>query len=211
MLLHKITIALVDDHPIVMEGLEKILSTQPNIEIIGKFTQGKDVITFLENSSVDIILLDITLPDVSGIDLCKTIKRDYPRTIVLMLSNHHNRSMMMEALQNGASGYLLKNASLDELVRCIDAALKGKLAFSQDVMNIIASPQLNDFKELARLTSREKEVLELIATGKTTVEMAEQLYISPFTIETHRKNLLQKFKAKNVAELIRTATQQGFL
>lgn len=211
MLQHKTTIALVDDHPIIMEGLGKLLSEHENIEIVGRFTTGKALISFLEKSPVHVVLLDIALPDISGIDLCKNIKTNFPKTIVLALSNHHNRSIIMETLSNGASGYLLKNASLDELVRCIDTVMKGEIAFSQDVKDIISSPQLTDFNQLARLTSREKEVLELIARGKTTTEMAQQLCISRFTIESHRKNLLQKFKAKNVAELIRGATQQGFL
>ncbi len=211
MLQHKTTIALVDDHPIIMEGLGKLLSEQENIEIVGRFTTGKALLSFLEKSPVHIILLDITLPDISGIDLCKNIKTNFPKTIVLALSNHHNRSIIMETLKNGASGYLLKNASLDELVHCIEAVRKGEIAFSQDVRDIISSPQLANFNQLARLTSREKEVLELIALGKTTTEMAAQLCISRFTIESHRKNLLQKFNAKNVAELIRAATQQGSL
>lgn len=211
MLLHNTTIALVDDHPIVMEGLTKVLSARENLEVVGQFTRGEELLSFLKETAVNIVLLDIALPDISGIDLCKSIKTSFPHTIVVALSNHNNRNMIMEMLKNGASGYLLKNASAGELIHCIDAARGGEIVFSQDVKNIIFSPQLTHSQDLARLTNREKQVLELIALGKTTTEMAEQLYVSRFTIESHRKNLLKKFTAKNVAELIRTATQQGFL
>nr|WP_295868162.1 response regulator transcription factor [uncultured Chitinophaga sp.] len=211
MLQHNTKIALVDDHPIVMEGLEKVLSARENLEVAGQFTKGEDLLSFLKEIAVHIVLLDIALPDISGIDLCKSIKTLFPQTIVIALSNHNNRNIIMEILKNGASGYLLKNASARELIHCIDAARNGEIVFSQDVKNIIFSPQLTSSQDLARLTNREKQVLELIALGKTTTEMAEQLYVSRFTIESHRKNLLKKFTAKNVAELIRTATQQGFL
>ena len=211
MLPNKTTIALVDDHPIVMEGLARLLEKEENIHVAGRFTTGREFLDYLSDTSLHVVLLDITLPDISGIELCKKTKEIAPATIVLALSNHHNRGIIMEMLQNGASGYLLKNATLEELITCINEALNGQIAFSQAVKEIIAAPQLNSFRELARLTTREKEILGMLASGKTTTEMAAQLFISKHTIESHRKNLLQKFKAKNVAELIRAATQQGFL
>ncbi|WP_265131051.1 response regulator transcription factor [Chryseobacterium oranimense] len=211
MLQHKIKIALVDDHPMVAEGLGKVLSSVENIEITRYFFDGKSLLKFLDHTAVDIVLLDITLPDIDGIVLCKTIKYNFPKTIVLALSHHHNRKIIMDMLNNGANGYMLKNVSLEELVNCIDAALRGEIVFSRDVKEIISSPQLSGDEKSIRLTNREKEVLELIAAGKTTMQMAEQLFISKFTIESHRKNLLQKFEAKNVAELIRIAADKGFL
>ncbi|MBZ4187510.1 response regulator [Niabella beijingensis] len=211
MLLYKTKIALVDDHPIVVEGLEKILATVEHIEVVGHFFNGKDLLSFLDHHTVDVILQDITLPDINGIELCKTIKLHFPKTTVLALSHHHNRKIIMDMLNSGANGYLLKNISRNELVGCISAAVKGEITFSQDVKEIIASPQLSTDQTAVRLTSREKEVLELIASGKTTLEIAGQLHISRFTVESHRKNLLQKFEAKNVAELIRIATANSLL
>jgi len=211
MLQHKIKIALVDDHPMVAEGLGKVLSSVENIEITEYFFDGKSLLHFLGHTTVDIVLLDITLPDIDGIVLCKTIKHSFPKIIVLALSHHHNRKIIIDMLNNGANGYLLKNVSLEELVNCIDAALRGEIVFSRDVKEIISSPQLSGDEKSIRLTNREKEVLGLIAAGKTTIQMAEQLFISKFTIESHRKNLLQKFDAKNVAELIRIAADKSFL
>ncbi|MGG7549777.1 response regulator [Chryseobacterium arthrosphaerae] len=208
---HKIKIALVDDHPMVLEGLAKVLSSVNNIEITQHFFDGQSLLQFLDHTAVDIVLLDITLPDIDGIVLCRTIKSNFPKTIVLALSHHHNRKIIMDMLNNGANGYMLKNVSLEELVNCISAALKGEIVFSRDVKEIIASPQLSGDEKSIRLTNREKEVLDLIAAGKTTMQMAQQLFISKFTIESHRKNLLQKFEAKNVAELIRKAADKGFL
>lgn len=133
MLPYKIKIALVDDHPIVVEGLEKTLSNIENIEITGRFANGKDLLAFLEHTPPDVILQDITLPDISGVELCKTIKLRFPQIIVLALSHHHNRKIIMDMLNNGANGYLLKNTSLKELVACINAAVQGEIIFSQDV------------------------------------------------------------------------------
>lgn len=211
MLQHRKTLAIVDDHPIVIEGLIGLLSKKKELEIVGTFTNGQDFIRFLEHNEVHIVLLDIFLPDGNGMDLCRQIKTISPKTMVLALSNHEQRGAIMKMLQNGASGYLLKNATVDELTTCINEALNGQIVFSLAVKEIIARPELDGFREFAKLTSREKEVLKLIASGITTIDIASQLFLSKFTIESHRKNLLQKFKAKNMAELIKTATEQGFL
>lgn len=211
MLHNKTTLAIVDDHPIVMEGVAKLLSEEENIDIVGCFTTGKDFIEFLAHTPVNVVLLDITLPDTNGIELCMIVKSMAPSTAILAFSNHDNRNIVMEMMQNGASGYLLKNASLSELKSCIQAAVDGHIAFSQAVKSIITAPQLNDSQRLARLTVREKEILALISAGKTTAEMAELLFVSKYTIESHRKNLSRKFNVKNVAELIRIATLQNFL
>jgi DNA-binding NarL/FixJ family response regulator len=204
----KATLAIVDDHLIVLEGLQKLLANIPHIEIAGAFTTGVEFISFLKTNHVNIVLLDISLPDANGIDLCKEIKKISPDTCVLALSNHSERSMIMQMLQNGATGYLLKNISARELADCIDEALNGQITFSKAVKEIMARPSLSELKGIPQLTKREKEILHLIAEGKTTANMAEELYLSPLTIETHRKNLMQKFEVKNVAALIKVAVEQ---
>jgi DNA-binding NarL/FixJ family response regulator len=208
MLDNKATLAIVDDHPIVLEGLQKLLANMPRIGIAGSFTTGAEFISFLKTNTVNIVLLDISLPDANGIDLCKEIKKLSPNTCVLALSNHSERSMIMQMLQNGAAGYLLKNISAKELTNCIDEALNGQITFSKAVKEIMARPSLSELKGIPQLTKREKEILHLIAEGKTTATMAEELYLSPLTIETHRKNLMQKFEVKNVAALIKVAVEQ---
>lgn len=204
----KATLAIVDDHLIVLEGLQKLLANAGHIHIAGTFTQGLEFLSFLKTNPINIVLLDITLPDANGIDLCKEIKKISPHTCVLGLSNHSERSMILQMLHHGASGYLLKNISAEELILCINEALNGQITFSQAVKEIMARPSMSDLNGIPQLTKREKEILHLIADGKTTATIAEELYLSPLTIETHRKNLMQKFKVKNVAALIKEAVQR---
>jgi len=207
----KVTLVIVDDHPIVIQGLKTLLADEKRIDITGSFTTGSAVISFLRENQVDVILLDIMLPDINGVELCREIKIISPGTCVIALSNHTERSLIMQILQNGAGGYLLKNASIEELISCINKALKGEIAFSKDVEDIIMRPSLNELKGRPQLTKREKQILQLIAAGKTTAVMADELFISPFTIETHRRNLIQKFEVKNAAELVMIATQHQLL
>jgi len=211
MLQHKTSLAIVDDHPVVIEGLTRLLSKKAAFEIAGTFTNGQDFLDFFKATPIKIVLLDIILPDMNGIDLCKEIKRISPDTVVLALSNHAERGAIMKMLENGASGYLLKNAAVEELMECINGALSGQIIFSKAVKEIIARPQMVEEKAPAKLTVREKEILGLIASGITTPRIAEMLFLSKFTVENHRKNLLHKFNAKNVAELIKSATQQGLI
>ncbi|GGI28521.1 response regulator [Pedobacter mendelii] len=210
-MLYKTRLAIVDDHPVVIEGLQKLLLNVDEIDLAGTFTSGSDFIQFLKNSSIELVILDISLPDINGTDLCKQIKTIAPETIVLAFSNHTERSVVMKMLQNGASGYLLKNVSAVELLNCINESLKGQIVFSEAVKEIITKPGLQNFSEIPKLTKREKEILCLISEGRITIDIAKMLFLSKLTVETHRKNLLQKFKAKNVAELIKIASKEGFL
>lgn len=204
-------LAIVDDHLIVLEGLQQLLQDAVNISVTGSFTTGMAFLDFLKKHTVDIVLLDISLPDINGIDLCLEIKKLSPPTIVLALSNHSERSMVLQMLQQGAAGYLLKNISGDELITCIREALDGQITFSQAVREIMSRPSVTALKGVPRLTKREKEILQLIAEGQTTPDIAATLHLSPLTVETHRKSLLQKFEVKNVALLIRTAVEQKLL
>ena len=206
-----ITIAVVDDHPIVIEGLKQLLSGVDGLHIAGCFIDGNGILSFIRTNYVDVVLLDITLPDCNGIELCSAIKTASPSTSVLMLSNRSERSMVMQSLQNGASGYLLKNASLEELSNCIKEATTGNIVFCNEIKMIIGKPGGRDEHKIPKLTKRENEVLKMMADGKTTPIIADELCLSPLTIETHRKNIMQKFQAKNVAELILLAAQHNIL
>jgi DNA-binding NarL/FixJ family response regulator len=186
--MNKLRTVIVDDHPIVIEGLKNLLSNENNIEIAGTFCNGQDLLSYLNIHSVDLILLDITLPDSNGMELCKLIKQNSIHTMILMISNHTERSIILETIQNGASGYLLKNSTLDELRHCIAEALKGNICYS-----------------------REQQILGLLAKGKTSQVIGQELFLSPLTVDTHRRNLIQKFAVKNVAELIMAANQQKIL
>lgn len=207
----KIQLAIVDDHPVVIEGLQRLLNSRDYLDVAGTFTSGNAFLQHLKGSKIDIVLLDISLPDINGMELCKEIKKRSPGTCVLVLSNHSERSIIMQMLQNGASGYLLKNASADELLNCINEALNGQISFSNEIKQIIARPSAHELKEVPQLTRREKEILHLISDGLTTPQIAEKLSLSQLTIETHRRNLLQKFEVNNVAALIKVAVQQGLV
>ncbi|MEN4762246.1 response regulator transcription factor [Chryseobacterium sp. C39-AII1] len=207
---HKINIAIVDDHPIVIEGLKMMLNNQSIFNVVEAFTSGLEIINFVQSNEVDIILLDITLPDSNGIELCKKIKMISPNTSVIMFSNRSERSIIMQCIQNGASGYLLKNTSIDELIDCIKGALSGNIVFCNETKEIISKLSQNEFI-IPRLTKREKEILKMVAQGKTSAVIAEELFLSPLTVDTHRKNLLQKFRAKNSTELITLALQQNLI
>lgn len=208
---NNIQVALVDDHPVLMEGLKTLLLNNMPVTIAGCFVAGKSVLTYLESHEVDIVLLDIALPDIHGITLCQKIKKMAPGTQVLIFSNHAERSMIMQAIQSGASGYLLKNTSLDELRTAFDNALNGGMAFSKEVSEIISRPSKNELAGPPQLTRREKQIIKLLAEGKTSIKIAEELSVSSLTVDTHRRNLMQKFGVKNTAELIKAAMLQKFI
>lgn len=205
--------AILDDHPIVADGLQKILKHDFKISEVMQFNSGDEFITFMNNGGepFELILLDITMPGKSGIEVCKEIKAKHTQTCVIAFSNHTERSIIMQMLLNGANGYLLKNASSAEIVSGIADALNGQIAFSKEVKEIISRPSAADLKKTPSLTKREKEILKMIADGKTSVEIGGELFVSPFTVDTHRRNLMQKFEVKNVAALIKVAGENGLL
>jgi DNA-binding NarL/FixJ family response regulator len=209
----KITIAIVDDHPIVLEGLQKVLMQAYDYVSTICFSTGGEFLNFIKKAGTgtDIVLIDITLPDINGIDLCREVKMLSAGTCVLAFSNHNERSTIMRMLQNGASGYLLKNSSADEVVSCINEALGGQIALSREAREIMARPSARDWQVLPALTKREKEVLKLVADGQTSATIAAQLHVSPLTIETHRRNLMQKFNVKSMAAAVKVAMDMGLL
>lgn len=209
----KINVAIIDDHPIVVEGLQKVLLHAYNYINVISFHSGADFINYLQQSTVptDIAMIDITLPDINGIDLCKQIKTLHPQICALAFSNHNERSTIMRMLQNGASGYLLKNSSADEIVSCINEAMNGQIALSKETKEILAQPSPQDLQIIPSLTKREKEILKMVANGKTSVAIAGLLHVSPLTVETHRRNLMQKFNVKSMTAAIKVAIENHLL
>lgn len=201
----KIVLAIVDDHPMILEGLKSLFQREGSRYQLFCFTKGEALLDFIQENRVDVVLLDIVLHDGSGLDFCKAIKQKSIHTRVLGISNQEERSIIFRFLENGGSGYILKNADAMEIVSCVEKALHGELALSKQVAEIMLSPVFIPV-ELPRLTKREQQVLQAISNGLTSAEIANQLFISVITVETHRRNLLQKFKAKNMFELIKIAT-----
>lgn len=187
----------------VIEGIRSLLQYEKNIEWMGHAMNANSCLAFLKNQQPDIILMDISLPDKNGIELCKEVKEKYPGIFIIGLSTFNQQSFIQKMMENGASGYVLKNASQAELMEAIQTVIKGKIYFSEEAAKTLH----NIIKPNNKVSRREKEVLELIAEGLTTNEIAEKLFISMTTVDTHRKNLLSKFETKNTASLIHIATQ----
>jgi DNA-binding NarL/FixJ family response regulator len=193
---------IVDDHPIVISGIAGILSDLENIEITEKFQSGITLLDYIEDHDVDLILMDIFLPILNGVDLCKTIKQKYPKIVIIGMSSQSERSLVMQFIQNGGNGYILKNASFDEFKDCIYKAIEGEIVFSEEVKTIISQPLSEDLERIPGLSRRERDIALLLSKGKSTQEIADDLFLSFLTVQTHRRNILQKYKMKNVAELI---------
>lgn len=204
-----LNLAIVDDHPMILEGLKSLLEKETKFQIFS-FTKGIAILDFIQENKIDIVLLDIVLSDGSGLDFCKSIKQKSPKTIVIAISNQTERSIIFRFLENGGNGYILKNADAKEIIQCVEKAINGDLVLSKEVQEIMLRTSSNNF-ELPRLTKREKQILESIANGNTSIEIAEKLFISVITVETHRRNLLQKFKAKNMIELVKIAAENKLL
>lgn len=202
---------IVDDHPIVISGLNLLLSKINVIKVIKSFTTGTSCLDFYDLNNIDIVLLDVFLPDINGIDLCAKLKKKFPKIIVLAMSSQSERSIVMQMVRNGASGYLLKSADVEEFEQCINMAICGHLAFSKEVEDIVNKTNINDLKNIPRLTKREKEILILLIKGKSTQEISDALFLSFLTVQTHRRNLLNKFQVKNVVELINFVKENGLL
>ena len=203
----KINLFIVDDHYMIIEGIQSLLAQEKDISWMGHATSAASWLAFLKNHQPDVILMDINLPDKTGIDLCKEIKMLYPSVFIIGLSTFSQHSFISKMIDHGASGYILKNATRHELMEAISSVTKGKLFFSKEAAHTLhQSPDIRII-----LTRREKEVLELIADGLTNNEIAERLFISITTVDTHRKNLLNKFDCRNVASLVRKASQQHFI
>lgn len=208
--LKHVSVIIVEDHSIFIEGLCSILQEVDGITVLETFTRGEAALDFLKSQHADIVLLDISLPEMSGIKVCSAIK-DLDQSIkIIALTNHTEKSVIVEMLQNGADGYLLKNTSRKDLVAAIFQVHENRFLMNNELQKILFSPETK-VKGIPRLTQREQEVLKLVSEGATTAAIAKQLFISPQTVETHRHNLMQKFRVSNSASLIKKAGEYGML
>lgn len=201
------SIFVVDDHYMVIEGLRSLLLPEENIHWLGHATTGGSCLSFLQNEQPDVLFLDVNLPDISGTELCKVVKKAYPQVQILGLSTFHQQAVIRNMMDFGASGYLLNNASKFELLEAIRTVRSGGKFFSKEALNVMREASGN----LLLVTKREKEVLRLIAEGLTNADIAERLFISLPTVNTHRKSLLEKLEAKNTALLISKAVKLGLV
>jgi len=205
-----ISVFIVDDHYMVIEGIRSLLQDEPGIEFSGYAADAASCRTYLKINRPDILLLDISLPDENGIDFCKELYDAYPSMAILALTTFNQETMIRNMLENGASGYLLKNAGRDEIKRALQTVYRGQQYLSFDVAQTLRKSSLQT-NEMPVLTRREKEVLELIAEGCNTKEIADKLFIGTTTVDTYRKNLLIKLNARNTAMLIKLALQHRLI
>lgn len=205
-----IRVYIVDDHNVVVEGIYSLLQKDKDFEIAGYATNAANCLQYFTSNTADVILMDISLPDMNGVDLCKVIKKNYPGIIVIALSTFNQGSYIRKMIQNGASGYLLKSAARQEICEAIKIVMKGNTYFSFEAgLSLRSDTQQQN--AIPPLTKREKEVLVFISEGLTNTQIAEKLYITTDTVESHRKNLHTKLKVKNTAMLIRFAVENNLL
>jgi DNA-binding NarL/FixJ family response regulator len=207
----KTRVLLIDDHPMMIEGLKCSLADAENIQVDGVALTAAEALEFLRHHPVDIVITDIDLPDINGLEICKQIKASFPQVKVLAFTEINQYQYISEMLQNGACGYMLKNITRQQLMDAIHAAKANKKYFSAEVTETLLQHSMQPASPVPKLTSREKEVLQLIAQGFTNQEIAEKLFISILTVISHRKNLMAKFEAVNTATLINIAGKHGFV
>ncbi|WP_295791737.1 response regulator transcription factor [Mucilaginibacter sp.] len=197
-----INIILVEDHPLVIAGINFILANEQNITCMASCATATDLYSLLKNNQPDVILMDINLPDANGIELCAEVKKRYPAIHILALSTNNQPGIIKKMMNSGASGYLLKDAPKQEIIEAIENAVKGKNVFSRSAALAMRKPDHPDFPPLTR---REREILELIADGFTTQEIAGSLFVDVTTIDSHRKNMIAKYNVKNTTALVKLA------
>jgi DNA-binding NarL/FixJ family response regulator len=206
-----IRVFIVDDHPVVIEGIHSLLKNEKDIEWVGQAMTAQSCLGFFVSNTADIVLMDINLPDMGGIELCGVMKEKYPGIFILGLSTFNQGLYIKKMMENGASGYILKNSSKEELIGAIHSIYEGNIFFNGEVGQALTAYQRSSMIELPALTRREKEILELIAEGYTNPQIAEKIFLSQFTVDTHRKNILAKLNVKNTASLIRFAVEQKLI
>lgn len=203
-----LSILIIDDHPLVGDGITMMVRDIQDITIAAVCKTGKEALNYLEHNKPDIILLDISLPDTDGLELCTVIRKKNKLTKIIGLTSTNEAGIITQLLANGANGYLLKNMERDELLQAIDEVMSGRIFLSRAANQKILEHfhSVGDaLKNTPLLTRREKEILGLLHEGLTGPQIAEKLFLSPYTIETHRKNLMQKMNAGTTQQLLKLA------
>lgn len=209
MAMHKIKVVIVDDHPMVLEGMSAMLVQIEFVEIAGTAANAYEAMQQIKLATPDIVITDINMPEISGIELALKIRKEFPTVKIIAMSTFKERSYISQMIQNGAAGYLVKSASREEIEEAILSVYEGKLYMSLDINLSTADKQ--ELTDMPVLSSREKEVLVLIADGFTNPQIAGKLFISLHTVDSHRKNLLTKFAVNNTASLIKLAAKYNMV
>ncbi len=210
----KLKILIVDDHQILIDGIEAMLQDVDNFEVVNKLLDGKIALSYLAHNPVDILLTDLYMPKMTGIELTQRVKKDFPDVKVLALSVSYDVSIVHDLMDAGISGFILKTIGRNELIEAINEVSRGNVYFSREVSNEIlrSLASRNDSEEETyRLTDREIEILKLISQEFSNADIAKQLYISERTVETHRKNIYRKTNTKTIVGLIKYAVERKLI
>ena len=211
-----ISVVLVEDHQVVREGVRALLEAQPDFAVVGEAASGLGVSDLVERLTPDVLIVDLMLPGLSGLEVTRQVSHRVPTTHIIILSMHANEAYVLQALSSGAAGYVLKDSSAEDLVRAIHEVMEGRRFLSPPLSERAIEAYMQKaqdamFDPYDALTSREREVLHLAAEGRTNAEIAAELSISPRTAEVHRANLMRKLSLRNQTELIRYALRRGIL
>ncbi|UJQ93919.1 response regulator transcription factor [Mariluticola halotolerans] len=205
-----IKVLLVDDHPLVLEGIQAIIETYSHIEVVGATCSARKALDIATRTEPDVVMMDINMPELNGLDAIELFKEQLPNSRLLMLSMHDSREYISTSVMYGASGYVLKDVSTNEIIAAIDAVAAGGTYFSSGVSDVLMRMKDNQ-KPCGPLTTREQAVLLLVAEGKSSKDVAIQLEISARTVETHRKNIKKKLGISTTAGLTRYAIESGLI
>jgi DNA-binding NarL/FixJ family response regulator len=212
-----ITVFLADDHAVVRDGLKLLLETQADLQVVGEANDGRQAVRRVDQLRPRVAILDIGMPELNGIEAASQIKEACPETRVIILSMHSSREHIFQALRAGARGYLLKEVAGSEVIQAVRAVHNGKRYLSQKIADVVIDEYLRQGEAAAgespliRLAPREREVLQLVAEGKSTAEIAQILPLSPKTVETYRSRLMKKLGLRDLSALIKFALQHGLI
>jgi DNA-binding NarL/FixJ family response regulator len=213
----KIRILLADDHTVVRRGLRLLLEGQPEFSVVAEASDGKQAVDAAQASRPDVVVLDIAMPNLNGIDAAQRILASNPGVAIVVLSMHSDEGYVLRALKAGAKGYLLKDAAEGDLIEAIKTVTRGKTFFSSEITKMLAEDYVREIRARGSedsyelLTPREREILQLLAEGKSNKDIAGMLNLSLYTVETHRRNLQDKLNVHSFAELILYAVRKGVI
>ena len=212
--MNKIRLAIIDDHAVVLDGLRTMLNTFDQLEVVYTTQSGKTLLEHFRSDIPDVLLMDIQMPEINGIDLCKQITKQYPSVRVIAFTSFDDSNYVKQIFRSGAKGYLLKNSDKDTIVKAIKTVMQNEEYMDDTIKKILLQESITGQRRSifdVPLTKREKEILKMIAEGLSSQEIADKLFISLRTVETHRLNLNQKLDVKNTAGLVKEAIKRGLI
>lgn len=208
---------LADDHTVMRSGLKLLLERESDFSVVGEAQDGREAVRVVEEQSPDVVVMDVAMPNLNGIEATTRILDAYPRTAVIILSMHSDEGYVLRALKAGARAYLLKDSAESDLIAAVRKVKEGRTFFSPAISNLLVEDYVREIRNRGvedsyeLLTGRERELLQLLAEGKTTKEAAAYLQLSPYTVDTHRGNLMRKLNVNSLAELILYAVRKGII